>query len=69
MRAMREEPPTSPTRPPRPCPICGKRSSPRHYPFCSSRCARIDLGRWLKGAYRFATDEQPEGEEGGLAEP
>jgi endogenous inhibitor of DNA gyrase (YacG/DUF329 family) len=22
-----------------------------HRPFCSKRCAEIDLGRWLKGAY------------------
>ena len=35
----------------RPCPICGKPGSPRYKPFCSSRCADIDLGRWLKGSY------------------
>lgn len=23
----------------------------RFRPFCSSRCANIDLGRWLNGAY------------------
>jgi uncharacterized protein len=39
--------------PPRakPCPICGKPREPRYTPFCSARCADIDLGRWLKGAY------------------
>jgi uncharacterized protein len=43
----------------RSCPICGKRSVPRHQPFCSSRCADIDLGRWFKGAYRVETEDSP----------
>ena len=42
------------------CPICGKPASARHQPFCSGRCADIDLGRWLKGNYRVETDEGPE---------
>jgi endogenous inhibitor of DNA gyrase (YacG/DUF329 family) len=33
------------------CPICGKPSAPDRRPFCGKRCADIDLGRWLKGAY------------------
>jgi endogenous inhibitor of DNA gyrase (YacG/DUF329 family) len=33
------------------CPVCGKPTDPAHRPFCSKRCAEIDLGRWLKGAY------------------
>lgn len=33
------------------CPICGKDSDPKYRPFCSRRCADIDLGRWLKGSY------------------
>jgi endogenous inhibitor of DNA gyrase (YacG/DUF329 family) len=33
------------------CPVCGKPAAARHAPFCSKRCADIDLGRWLKGAY------------------
>jgi endogenous inhibitor of DNA gyrase (YacG/DUF329 family) len=33
------------------CPICRKPASPDFRPFCSSRCADVDLGRWLKGAY------------------
>jgi len=45
---------------PRPCPICGKPPTPQNRPFCSPRCARIDLGRWLKGNYRIATDEAPD---------
>ena len=31
-----------------------------HQPFCSGRCADIDLGRWLKGAYRVETQETAE---------
>ncbi len=33
------------------CPLCGKPADARHKPFCSKRCADIDLGRWLKGGY------------------
>lgn len=35
----------------RPCPICGKPAEPAYRPFCSKRCADIDLQRWLTGAY------------------
>jgi uncharacterized protein len=33
------------------CPICGKPRSERYDPFCSRRCADVDLHRWLKGSY------------------
>jgi len=33
------------------CPICGKSGQAATLPFCSRRCADIDLGRWLKGGY------------------
>lgn len=46
---MADQPNTAP--PARPCPICGKPSLQRYKPFCSARCADIDLGRWLKGSY------------------
>ncbi|MFV0361110.1 DNA gyrase inhibitor YacG [Tropicimonas sp.] len=42
------------------CPICGKVSDPAYRPFCSKRCADVDLGRWLGGYYRIETDEAPE---------
>jgi uncharacterized protein len=35
----------------RPCPICGKPRNERYDPFCSRRCADVDLHRWLKGSY------------------
>ena len=33
------------------CPICDKPAEAGFKPFCSKRCADIDLGRWLKGGY------------------
>jgi endogenous inhibitor of DNA gyrase (YacG/DUF329 family) len=33
------------------CPICRKPASPASRPFCSARCADIDLGRWLTEHY------------------
>jgi endogenous inhibitor of DNA gyrase (YacG/DUF329 family) len=37
------------------CPVCGKPAeSARLMPFCSARCADVDLGRWLTGQYRIA---------------
>jgi endogenous inhibitor of DNA gyrase (YacG/DUF329 family) len=50
----------SPIEPARPCRICGKPATLGYRPFCSARCAHIDLGRWLKGDYRIETDEAPE---------
>ncbi len=44
----------------KPCPICGKPADPARRPFCSARCADVDLGRWLKGIYVVPTDEAPE---------
>src|SRR5690606_17586079 len=64
------------TRPPTPargtgmtCPICKKPSDPQYRPFCSRRCADIDLGRWLNGSYVIPVpetdeDETPPREEG-----
>jgi endogenous inhibitor of DNA gyrase (YacG/DUF329 family) len=33
------------------CPICRKPAAGATAPFCSSRCADIDLGRWLSEQY------------------
>ena len=33
------------------CPICGKPVTEAAKPFCSQRCADVDLNRWLKGSY------------------
>lgn len=54
----------------RKCPICGKPPTEDYTPFCSRRCADIDLGRWFGGHYRLPTEEpagpddwQPDGDE------
>lgn len=39
------------------CPICAKESDPKYRPFCSRRCADVDLGRWLKGSYAIPSDD------------
>jgi endogenous inhibitor of DNA gyrase (YacG/DUF329 family) len=44
------------------CPICRAPALHRFRPFCSQRCADVDLGRWVKGNYRIPTEEAPEGE-------
>jgi hypothetical protein len=46
----------------RPCPICGKPRSERYDPFCSKRCADVDLHRWLKGGYVIPGSEPGGGE-------
>ncbi|HQT65074.1 MAG: DNA gyrase inhibitor YacG [Acidocella sp. 20-57-95] len=33
------------------CPICNKPTNPEFKPFCSQRCADVDLGRWLTESY------------------
>lgn len=33
------------------CPICKDATVQTHRPFCSQRCADLDLGRWLNGSY------------------
>ncbi|MCC6780596.1 MAG: DNA gyrase inhibitor YacG [Hyphomicrobiales bacterium] len=39
------------------CPICGKPTEERLRPFCSSRCADVDLSRWLHGVYAIPAEE------------
>ena len=40
------------------CPICRKETDPKYRPFCSKRCADIDLGRWLTGGYAIPAEEE-----------
>jgi endogenous inhibitor of DNA gyrase (YacG/DUF329 family) len=41
----------------RPCPVCGLPAVQKYNPFCSARCARIDLNRWLTGRYAIPAGE------------
>ena len=45
------------------CVRCAQAVQPRYRPFCSRRCADIDLGAWFNGSYRAPTNEGPESEE------
>ncbi len=47
------------------CVICGRPRDPRYDPFCSRRCADVDLYRWLKGSYVIpgAEPARPEGDD------
>lgn len=51
------ETPERPDKPPRPCPICRKMSVAPYHPFCSKRCADIDLSRWFSGVYATPVTE------------
>ncbi|HEY5410845.1 MAG TPA: DNA gyrase inhibitor YacG [Caulobacteraceae bacterium] len=41
----------------KPCPICRRPSTEAYAPFCTKRCADIDLQRWFSGAYAIAASE------------
>ncbi|MGH6835385.1 MAG: DNA gyrase inhibitor YacG [Methylocella sp.] len=49
----------------RPCPVCGKPAALSTRPFCSKRCADVDLHRWLAGVYAIPaghdSDAEPDG--------
>lgn len=50
---MREEEPIVVPR----CPGCGKPVVHAFRPFCSKRCADVDLNRWFNGSYAIPTKE------------
>ena len=46
------------------CPIRGKPAIEEHLPFCSKRCAQVDLNRWLSGVYAISGARQSDGDDG-----
>jgi hypothetical protein len=42
------------------CPICKKlvKKADTDFPFCSSRCRTIDLGKWASGGYVISSPVQ-----------
>lgn len=46
------------------CPICGHSRDPHYRPFCSKRCADVDLARWLTGGYAIAGGDADADEDG-----
>jgi endogenous inhibitor of DNA gyrase (YacG/DUF329 family) len=49
------------------CPLCGKPTDRAFRPFCSKRCADVDLNRWLSGVY--AVPVKDEEDEDGVRPP
>ena len=47
------------------CPICSRPTDAAYRPFCSRRCADVDLGRWLSGSYAIPVTHDEEDEDGG----
>lgn len=45
------------------CPSCSKRAVRDFRPFCSKRCADLDLGRWLTGSYAIPAIETDDPDE------
>jgi len=45
------------------CPICRKPADPAYRPFCSRRCADVDLGKWLGGGYAIPAESTEDLEE------
>lgn len=42
------------------CPICKSEAVEAYKPFCSKRCADIDLGKWFNDSYAIAGNEDDE---------
>ncbi|WP_170409952.1 DNA gyrase inhibitor YacG [Ruegeria atlantica] len=40
------------------CPICGDETVIKFRPFCSKRCADIDLAKWLNGSYTVPSQRE-----------
>ena len=49
------------------CSICGKPMEQAFKPFCSARCANVDLARWLGGAYTISSATADDDEDGEMA--
>ena len=52
------------------CPICNQRNGvPEYRPFCSKRCADVDLSRWLKGSYAIPGRPADQADEAAPVDP
>ena len=49
------------------CPMCQEPIAVEFRPFCSNRCANLDLGKWLSGKYAIAGSQDSD-EDGGLTD-
>jgi uncharacterized protein len=46
------------------CPICGAPVNPAFRPFCSKRCADVDLARWMSETYVVSGGDSDADEDG-----
>lgn len=44
------------------CPICDRETDAKFRPFCSKRCADIDLAKWLSGSYAIPSQDEDDAE-------
>ena len=42
------------------CPICAREAEAKFRPFCSKRCADVDLARWVNGSYTVPSEREEE---------
>lgn len=45
------------------CPVCTRATDPKYRPFCSKRCADVDLAKWLGGGYAIPSEDPDDYEE------
>jgi len=51
------------------CAICGKEQDPKYRPFCSKRCADVDLNRWLSNGYAIPAAEEDDPDDESVITP
>jgi endogenous inhibitor of DNA gyrase (YacG/DUF329 family) len=44
------------------CPICDGETEAQFRPFCSKRCADVDLAKWLTGSYAIPSQDEDDAE-------
>ena len=49
------------------CPICSRPTEQRYRPFCSKRCADVDLAKWMTGGYAVPSNDPEDVEEANRA--
>ncbi len=50
------------------CPICQEKTVSKYRPFCSKRCADLDLAKWLNGSYAVPSQREEDTEDA-ISEP
>ncbi len=51
------------------CPICGAATDRSYRPFCSRRCADVDLAKWLNGSYAIPAEESDDPDDADMTMP